>query len=288
MQPAQTASRPTLWPLLAAYVAAFVLAMGASVAFVLAAVAGRAGGSATRLADEAMRFALTAPGLLGAAFVDAAVLVGVTLVAARLMGGGAQVRLRLGPTRATPLGVVATVVGMAGLSLASGAAADLLTVGHGGVMEAIASALRSSDPARVLVALLAIAVAPAIAEEGFFRGLLLTRLTARWGRWPAIVTSAAAFGLFHLDPVQGSLAFVAGIFLGWASERFSGIRPTMVAHGVNNAMFVLFACLASSDEHGTRTEAAVTGIGGAVACAACVALLRSRVAVRATASISAS
>jgi membrane protease YdiL (CAAX protease family) len=279
VQPAPTASRPALWPVLAAYLAAFVLAMGASIAFVLVAVAGRAGGSATRLADEAMRFALTAPGLLGAAFVDAGVLVGVTLVAARFMGGGMQARLRLGPTRATPLGVGATVVGMAGLSLACGAAADLLSVGHGGVMEAIASALRSSDPRRVLVALLAIAVAPAIAEEGFFRGLLLTRLRARWGRWPAIVTSAGAFGLFHVDPVQGSLAFVAGLFLGWAADRFGGIRPTMVAHGVNNAMFVLFACLASSDEQGTRTEAAVTCIGGAMVCAACVALLRSRVAL---------
>jgi membrane protease YdiL (CAAX protease family) len=286
VQPAPPASRPALWSVLAAYVAAFVLAMGASIAFVVAAVAGRAGGSATRLADEATRFALSAPGLLGAAFVDAGVLVGVTLVAARLMGGGMQARLRLGPTSATALGIVATVVGMAGLSLACGAAADLLSVGHGGVMEAIASALRSSDPRRVVVALLAIAVAPAIAEEGFFRGLLLTRLTARWGRWPAIATSAGAFGLFHLDPVQGSLAFVAGLFLGWAADRFGGIRPTMAAHAVNNAMFVLFACLATSDDHGTRTETAVTAIGGAIACAACVALLRSRWAVRRTSSAS--
>jgi membrane protease YdiL (CAAX protease family) len=285
VQPGTNATRPRLWPLLAAYLAAFVLALGASVVFIVVAVAGRAGGSATRLADEASRFALSAPGLLGAAFVDAVVLAGVTLVAVRLMGGGLTARLRLGPTRATPLGLGATVVGMVGLSLACGSLADLLSLGHGGVMESITSALHSSDPLRIVLALLAIAVAPGLAEEGFFRGLLMTRLAARWGRWPAIVTSAAAFGLFHVDPVQGSLAFVAGLFLGWTSERFGGIRPTMLAHAANNAMFVLFACLSTADDHGTRAEAAVTGAVGAIACAASVAFLRSRRAVRAASAV---
>lgn len=247
--------------------------------FVLAVVAGRAGGSATRLGDEATRFTLSAPGLLGVAFVDAAVLAGVTVVAARRMGGSLRERLRLGPSRATPLGVLAAIVAVLGLSLAGGAAADLLSVGHGGVMESIASALRSSSPPRVLLALLAIGAAPAVAEEGFFRGLVLTRLTARWPRGPAIATSAAAFGLFHVDPVQGSLAFAAGLLLGWLADRFGSIRPTIVAHAVNNATFVLVASLAAGHEHGTTAAAA--GVGGAIVCATCILCLRSGWAVRA-------
>lgn len=278
MQPAPQA-RPALWPILAAYLAAFVLALGASVAFVLAAVAPRTGWDAPRLADEAQKFALSAPGLLGAAFVDAAVLAGVTLVTARLMGKGIAARLRLGPTRATTAGGVAAVAGMAGLSLACGATVELLAIGHGGVMESIASALHSSSPLRGVLALLAIGVAPGVAEEGFFRGLLQTRLAARWGRWPAVVASAAAFGLFHIDPVQGSLAFLAGVFLGWVADRFGGIRPTILAHALNNAMFVLFATQASPDDQGTKAQAVGLLVGGAVTCLGSVAILRSRWAV---------
>jgi len=189
-------------------------------------------------------------------------------------------RLRIGPTRARPLGIAAAIVGLAGLSLACGSAADLAGLGRGGVMESIAAALRSSNPSRIAIAMLAIGVAPALAEEGFFRGLLQTRLGARWTRWPTIVVTALAFGVFHVDPVQGSLAFLAGIFLGWVVDRFGGIRPSIAAHAINNAMFVLFASLASPDEHATRAVSIGVLVAGLAACAAATAVLRSRHAVR--------
>ena len=238
VQAAPVAFRPALWPVLVAYAAAFVLALVASTAYILVGAFPGSGGDVARLASEATRFAFSAPGLLGAALVSAVVLGLVTLVTARLLGGGVAARLRAGPTRARPLGVAAAAVGLAGLSLACGSAAELAGLGHGGVMESISLALRSSDPSRIALAVLAIGIAPALAEETFFRGLLQTRLGARWGRWPAIVATALAFGVFHVDPVQGSLAFVAGLFLGWVVDRFGGIRPCIAAHAVNNAMFV--------------------------------------------------
>jgi membrane protease YdiL (CAAX protease family) len=260
---------------------------------VLVAALPRAGGDAARLAEEATRFALSAPGVLGSALVSAIVLSAVALATARLMGRGVAARLRLGPTRARPLGLVAAVTGMAGLSLACGAAAELLGVGHGDVMEVVAHSLAAPSPSRLVVALLAIGLAPGLAEESFFRGLMQTRLGDRLGRWPAVIVTAAAFGLFHLDPVQGSLAFVAGIFLGWIVERFGGLRPSIAAHAINNAMFVVIASYGSPDEHATRAGTITTLAAGLVACAGSVAIIRSRLGTSAvpaplTASISAS
>jgi membrane protease YdiL (CAAX protease family) len=276
VQAATATPRPAVWPVLAAYVVAFVLALIASGVFVLVAVLPRAGADAGRMADAAAKFAVSVPGLLGSASLTAAVLASVALVTARLAGKGVASRLRLGPTRATAAGVVAAVLGFAGLSIACSQVVDLLGVGRGGVMDVMGSVLRSSGPMREALAMLALGVAPGLAEEGFFRGLLQTRVAAAWGRWPAIVLSAAAFGLFHVDPVQGSVAFVAGLYLGWMADRFGGIRPTIAAHALNNAMFVFFATQAGDDDPAPRSQTLVLLVAGAVVWAASAAFLKSR------------
>jgi membrane protease YdiL (CAAX protease family) len=260
---------------LVAYALAFLLQLGLGTAYLVVAVLPRAGGNAGRVGEEAARFAFTAPGLFGVALVNAAVLVAVTLVAARASGPGVAARLRLGRSRATLPGMAASVLGMAALMLACGAAAELLGIGQGTVMSEIARVLQAPGPWRLLLAVVAIGIAPGIAEEGFFRGFMLTRLAARWGRWPAIVVTAAAFGLLHMDPVQGSIAFVGGLFLGWVVERFEGLRPGVAAHTFNNAMFVLLASAGSPDERGTRTGTLVVLAVSAAVCAACIAVVRS-------------
>jgi membrane protease YdiL (CAAX protease family) len=268
-----------VWPVFVAYVAAFLLALFASAAYLLVPVVWRVGWKPARVADEASAFAFTAPGLLGAALVSAVMLLAVTLLTARLMGGGVATRVGTGPTRARPLGIAAALVGLAGLSLACGSAAQLAGLGKAGVTESIALALHSSSPLRITLAVLCLGVAPAFAEEGFFRGLMQTRLRARWSRWPAILVTALAFGMFHVDPVQGSEAFVAGVFFGWVVDRFGGIRPTIAAHAFNNAMFVVFASLASSGDEGTRAGTIGILVGGLASCAAAAAVIRSRHAV---------
>jgi membrane protease YdiL (CAAX protease family) len=241
------------------------------------------------LANEVTQYALSAPGLMGAALVGAAVLLTVAWASARLMGGGVKARLRIGPSRASAQGVVAATVGTAGLSLACGSAAQLVHVGEGNVMQALSESLRHATPATYLAALASIGVVPALGEESFFRGLMQTRLAARWPRWVAVVTSAAAFGLLHVDPVQGTLAFTVGLYLGWLAERFGGIRPGIVAHAVNNALFVTLACFGSQEAaDGASTRGAAVGVLvlGLTACAASIAFIRTPRALRSSISAS--
>jgi membrane protease YdiL (CAAX protease family) len=202
----------------------------------------------------------------------------VTAIAVRWQGRELRARLRLAPTRASVAGLGAAVFGMAALSLACGAARDLLGLSGVGTMAAIASALERPSPAKLVVGLVTIAITPAIAEEALFRGLLQTPLTVRWGRWPAIVVTALGFGLAHFDFVQGTVAFVAGLFLGWVVERFGGIRPAIAAHALNNAAFVLLASFGSPGV-GSRAENVLLLAAGSLVSIGSIAVLRSHLAV---------
>jgi CAAX protease family protein len=270
---------PPAWPVIVAYVAGFFLAEGASVGIVLAVAITRAGPHRERIVEEVTRFALSSPGMMASAFVDAIVLVAVAVVTARLLGKDITRTLRLQPSTASVVGICAAVGGMLGLGLACGAASELLGLRGQGVMDLLAQALRSPTPAALVIGILTIGISPGIAEETFFRGLIQTRLSASWGRWPAIAATSAAFGLIHLDPMQGVLAFVAGLFLGWTAERFAGVRPTIVAHTANNALFVAVASLSGGGNSSRKSEFFVLAMG-AILFVASTMTMRSAAAVR--------
>jgi membrane protease YdiL (CAAX protease family) len=215
---------------------------------------------------------------MASALVDAGVLAVVTVCSALLQGKEIVARLRLGPTRATAVGMTSAVVGMIGLSFACGAASELIGVRGGGVMDTLARALQSLSPGQFAIALVTIGLAPGLAEETFFRGLIQTQLAARWGRWPAIVAASFGFALIHLDPVQGALAFFAGLYLGWLVERFGSIRASIVAHASNNMIFVTIGVFGGGGSSTRRGALAVAAIGAAM-WASCMTVLRSRVAV---------
>jgi membrane protease YdiL (CAAX protease family) len=272
-----------------AYAAGFLGELVGGVIFIAAVAWVRVHGNVSLVAAEATRFALSAPGLMGAAVVGAVVLLGVAWAAARWMGGGVAARLRIGPSRASPQGVVAATVGTAGLSLACGSAAQLLRVGEGDVMHALAESLNHASPTTYLAAVASIGVVPALGEESFFRGLMQTRLSERWPPWVAITTTAAAFGLLHLDPVQGTLAFAVGLYLGWLAQRFGGIRPGIAAHAANNVLFVTLACFGSPEVAAgapTRGASVAVLILGLSACGASIAFVRTPRALRSSISAS--
>lgn len=273
--------RPPAWPALLVYAVAFFLTLAASTGLLLAVGAARTRGSWAAVLEEAQRFAVSGPGLAAQAASSAAVLAGVAALAARREGRGVATGLRLGPTRASALGFAAAIAGMIGLSLTCGAATDLIGARRGAVMEGIAQSMKAQGTGAFVLAVVAIGAAPGIAEEAFFRGWMQRRLAASWGPGAGVVGASLAFGLIHVDPVHATLAFVAGLFLGWVAERLGGIRPTMWAHGINNAMFVALASLPGTDAT-SRAAAIAMLAAGALVCVASVVLLSSRFALRAT------
>jgi membrane protease YdiL (CAAX protease family) len=269
------------------YAAALGLMHLASTLLVLGVALGRASGDRAQLMTQAVRFSVSASGLMSVALVNAGVLASVSLVAARSRPTDAAAHLRLGPTRARRSGTAAAIVGMVALNFAFGAATDLLGIRGGGVMDRVSRALAGPTPTQFALAVVTIALAPGFAEETFFRGLLQPRLTSRLGVWPSIVATSVGFGVMHQDPMQGSLAVLAGLFLGWTADRLGGVRPTIAAHTVNNAMAVSLASTGQADPTSRCAQVAVLLLSSTFFVTS-VIVLRGQSAIKATNDLTAS
>jgi uncharacterized protein len=131
----------------------------------------------------------------------------------------------------------------------------------------------------LIAAILVIGIAPGIAEELLFRGYIQTRLTARWGAvWGVLITSVL-FAVFHLDPLQGVLAFAMGLFLGAITERSASIIPAMICHAANNT-FATVMTAAGYDITGAGPSIAAL-LSAAVLLAVCIQYLRRPEVIRA-------
>jgi membrane protease YdiL (CAAX protease family) len=110
-----------------------------------------------------------------------------------------------------------------------------------------------ADVAGLVVLGIFVVIGAPLVEELFFRGLLLrslekTKGLASLGRRAtptlAVLISAVAFGLAHLEVLQllGLTAF--GIVLGVLAERWRRLGPGIVAHATFNAITVIVLALA--------------------------------------------
>jgi membrane protease YdiL (CAAX protease family) len=97
-----------------------------------------------------------------------------------------------------------------------------------------------------LSCLLLIGVICPISEELLFRGYIQTRLIRRLGPIPGILLASLAFGIFHHDLLQGTFAFLIGIFLGTVAYRAQSTLPAILMHIAVNSSAVLFAYTSTS------------------------------------------
>lgn len=86
---------------------------------------------------------------------------------------------------------------------------------------------------------LVIVVGAPIAEELFFRGLLLRSLARRFDDTAAIAVSALVFALSHFKPAQIPGLFVVGTVFAVLTRRTGRLGPAIVAHMAFNATALL-------------------------------------------------
>jgi membrane protease YdiL (CAAX protease family) len=96
----------------------------------------------------------------------------------------------------------------------------------------------------VQLSVVALVVAP-IAEEFFFRGLMLETLTRCTGSaWIGIALSAVAFGMIHGQPQDKLPLMSMGLILGYVRVRWGGLERCMVIHALFNARTIDVALMA--------------------------------------------
>lgn len=224
---------PRLWPVFVVYVAAFVGIVAASLlaAFVVSDL----------YPDRSPRAVLEGlPGLIAGGLAASSVLALTVLAVARPFQPAA---LRLLPGRERGRDLAAMVVATLALGQALDSASVLTGMANHGAMAMIRNALYGVTGPDLFNAVLVIGVIAGAAEELFFRGYMQTQLRARWPAWAAALTSAACFGLLHLEWRHAILAFVLGLYFGAITEMTGSVLPAMVCHIVNNVLFTVVTAL---------------------------------------------
>lgn len=108
------------------------------------------------------------------------------------------------------------------------------------------------------LSLLAVGVLGPMFEEILFRGLVFGELRKITKVRTAIFIQALIFGIYHMNVVQGSYAFVIGIMLGFIYYRSNSIYASMIVHITINSSSVLIGKFISGDSFGKWSTAIVS------------------------------
>lgn len=101
--------------------------------------------------------------------------------------------------------------------------------------------IRLRTAPEVVMAVISMALVPAVVEEIAVRGILMQPLR-RYGDRFAIVASALIFSMLHGNMVQIPYALFAGMYLGWAVIATGSLWPAIVIHFINNLYSVVIMC----------------------------------------------
>lgn len=90
------------------------------------------------------------------------------------------------------------------------------------------------------VGLICYGIITPIAEELLFRGIVYNKLKKMMKLAPAVVVSAALFGLYHGNDVQGIYAFIIGALMAYMYQYFADFRIPVFMHiGANVLAYIL-------------------------------------------------
>lgn len=99
-----------------------------------------------------------------------------------------------------------------------------------------------------ILSLISVGIIGPIFEELLFRGLVFGELRKISTVKLAIVIQAVLFGVYHMNVVQGSYAFLIGLILGYVCYRSSSIVAPTIIHITINSSTVLLPMLFSETQ----------------------------------------
>jgi uncharacterized protein len=252
---------PSVWPVLVIYLIAVVGILALSLVAVTLVHA---------VYPDLPEKDLALPTLLAGSLAASAALVMTTAVAVRPLDAR---RLRLLPGRETGMTLALVIVGTLALGQVLGAATALAGLDGLGTMAEIRRVLAGARGSELFAAVFVIGPVAGAAEEIFFRGFMQTALGAVWRPAIAVVVTAVAFALPHVEPIHMTLALGLGLWLGAVTERTGSALPAVAAHVVNNAVSALLTAQ-GLDVQGPRLNLAVGGLSAATFVAVVTALRR--------------
>jgi membrane protease YdiL (CAAX protease family) len=108
----------------------------------------------------------------------------------------------------------------------------------GGAVDSLALAVQEPGLAGSFILLGALVLAP-LGEEVFFRGWIWGAVRHQGSAAAAVVVSAFAFAAYHMDPAHALALLPLALWLSWLRWATGSIVPCILAHGLNNLLWVL-------------------------------------------------
>ncbi|MBR5191899.1 MAG: CPBP family intramembrane metalloprotease [Clostridia bacterium] len=144
----------------------------------------------------------------------------------------------LGVKKFNPLVIITVLLVSIGMFFAFGFVNDLIVKGLNSIgVKPSGINIKVNSFISYLAYVLVLAVIPAIFEELFFRGFLLTSLKDCGGVFSLIISSLF-FSLYHGSLAQLVYQFIYGIFLGAIFIQSKSIFPSIILHFINNFLII--------------------------------------------------
>jgi hypothetical protein len=98
---------------------------------------------------------------------------------------------------------------------------------------------KADTPAGIALLVLVVVIGAPIAEELFFRGLLMGAIQKRWNLTAAVVGSSVIFGASHFQPLLFPGLATAGFVFAACVAKTGRLGPAIIAHMAFNATTVV-------------------------------------------------
>lgn len=98
---------------------------------------------------------------------------------------------------------------------------------------------KADTPAGLVLLFVVVVIGAPIAEELFFRGLLMGAIAKRWSLTAAVIGSSVIFGASHFQPLLFPGLATAGLVFAGCAAKTGRLGPAIVAHMAFNATTVI-------------------------------------------------
>ena len=106
----------------------------------------------------------------------------------------------------------------------------------------MSSLMHPETVAGFIVFILAVVVVAPFGEEILFRGFLQQFLEKHWkDSTKAVLITSLFFAMIHLNPYWMIQIYFLGLILGFLAWRTGSVVPSLILHGLNNAMAIILS-----------------------------------------------
>lgn len=144
-------------------------------------------------------------------------------------------KLRLPSLRGVVGGIIAVAGGIMLSIVLSGLVAVVFSNSSAAAEEATLKIIGDNP----VIAILVVALAPAICEELMFRGYILGAMTNKYKIGSAITVAAIIFGMYHMSVSRFFPTALLGALQCYFAVKTESILPGMIMHFINNALSVV-------------------------------------------------